>query len=813
VTPPYRGTRVVDLSTGIAGGYCTKLLADAGCDVIKVEPPNGDPLRRWSASNSLGSDGDPDGALFRFLHTSKRSVVDDPFTDAGRATILELARYAALVVESWAPGIAEKAGYGIDALRAVSPAVSLVSISEFGRGGPWTGRAATEYTLQGWSGSMSARGVMEQPPLQVGGRTGEWITGTVAALAALTFLQQSIVVGRGDHVDVSALEAMMITHTTYAALAGWLDGRYGVPNRRTIELPSIEPAKDGWIGFCTVAGQQFLDFCVLVEHPEWTDDPEWTSQAGRQRHRHEFRDAVAAWTKQRDVDEILELGSLMRIPVAPMGRGDTIPSLDHFAETKTYVPNPRGGFLQPAVPYILHGASTRPFTPAPRLGEDTGEVGPAAPTVAPGRGAWARTSADAAKPLAGLRVADFTAWWAGPFAAHWCAMYGADVIHVESAQRPDGMRTASSKPPDAAQWYEWSSVFHAANSNKRGVTIDLSREEGRALARRLVAQCDVVIENFSPRVMEHFGLGWDELKEVKPDLVMVRMPAFGLRGPWRDRTGFAQTMEQVSGMAWMTGFGDAPIIPRGPCDPLAGMHAMVGLMAALEHRRRTGEGQLVEVAMVNAALNIASEVVIEYEAYGALLERDGNRGPVAAPQGVYRCLDDPAGLGDPDLGERWLCIAVATDDQWHALRAALGDPAWGRSPELDCADGRRAADDELDAALAEWAVTRTVDEAVDLLWDAGVPVAPVWPGRRNDQLPQPRARGFFDRVHHPVTGDEDLWGMAATPITRPGWRWVEHPAPTLGQHNDEVLHEVVGLTDAEIGELRAHHIIGETWLQ
>jgi len=190
VTPPYRGTRVVDLSTGIAGGYCTKLLADAGCDVIKVEPPNGDPLRRWSASNSLGSDGDPDGALFRFLHTSKRSVVDDPFTDAGRATILELARHAALVVESWAPGIAEKAGYGIDALRAVSPAVSLVSISEFGRGGPWTGRAATEYTLQGWSGSMSARGVMEQPPLQVGGRTGEWITGTVAALAALTFLQQ-----------------------------------------------------------------------------------------------------------------------------------------------------------------------------------------------------------------------------------------------------------------------------------------------------------------------------------------------------------------------------------------------------------------------------------------------------------------------------------------------------------------------------------------------------------------------------------------------------------------------------------------------
>jgi crotonobetainyl-CoA:carnitine CoA-transferase CaiB-like acyl-CoA transferase len=810
--PPYTGTRVVDLSTGIAGGYCTKLLADAGCDVVKVEPPGGDPLRQWSASGSVGADGDRDGVLFRFLHTSKRSVVADPLTADGRTAVLELVRGAAVVVESWAPGVAEAHGLGIDDLRAVSPGVTLCSLSDFGRGGPWSDRAATEFTLQGWSGSMSARGVIERAPLQAGGRTGEWITGTAAALSVLTFLQQAVVAGRGDHLDVAALEAVMVTHTTYAALTGWLDGRRGVPGMRTIELPSIEPAKDGWVGFCTVAGQQFLDFCVLVEHFEWMESADWTSQVGRQDRRAEFRAAVAEWTSSRTVEEILQLGAELRIPVAPIGRGETIPSLDHFVATSTYVPNPRGGFLQPTVPYKLHGATTQPFGPAPQLGEHTGAIEAAAAAVAPGRAAWARASADAAKPLAGLRIADFTAWWAGPFAAHWCALMGADVIHVESAQRPDGMRTASVKPPGSEQWFEWGSVFHGANSNKRDLTLDLTRDEGRALAKQLVAECDVVIENFSPRVMEQFGLGWGELSALNPSLVMVRMPAFGLDGPWRDRVGFAQTMEQVSGMAWMTGFTDAPMIPRGPCDPLAGMHAMIGLMTALEHRRRTGEGQLVEVAMVKAALNIASEVVLEHQAYGVSLERDGNRGPVAAPQGVYRCLDDVDGLDAPDRGERWLCVAVATDEQWSALRSALGDPAWSTDPALRTLAGRRAAHDAIDAELSGWAASKHVDDAVARLWDAGVPAAPVFPGRSNDTLAQPIARGFFEKVDHPVTGPVNLWGMPVKPLTRPEWVWVQAPAPTLGQHNDEVLREVIGLGEEEVATLWDTEIVGDTWL-
>ena len=176
-----------------------------------------------------------------------------------------------------------------------------------------------------------------------------------------------------------------------------------------------------------------------------------------------------------------------------------------------------------------------------------------------------------------------------------------------------------------------------------------------------MAAADAAVENFSPRVMDNLGLVYDELAALNPRLIMVRMPAFGLDGPWRDRVGFAQTMEQLTGMAWLTGFADGPpVIPRGPCDPLAGLHALVALLVALEHRARTGRGQLIEATMVEAALNAAAEMVLEHGAYGTHLARDGNRGPVGAPQNLYACRGD----------DRWLALAVTSDAQWRALVGA-----------------------------------------------------------------------------------------------------------------------------------------------
>jgi crotonobetainyl-CoA:carnitine CoA-transferase CaiB-like acyl-CoA transferase len=806
-SPPFDGIRVVDLSSGIDGGYCTKLLADLGCDVIKVEGPAGDPLRRWSASGSVGIDGDPDGALFRFLHTSKRGVLADAATPAGRDAILALVRGAMVVVENWSPGTAEAYGLGIDALRRVEPAVTLVSLSTFGRGGPMSGASATEFTAQGWSGSMSTRGTLDRPPLAAGGSTGSWAIGTFGALAALTFLQQSRAFGRGDHLDVSMLEALMLTHTTYApAFASFL-GQRGVPNVRSIELPSIEPASDGWVGFCTISAQQFADFAHLIGHPEWDGDPEWTLQSGRQSRAPEFRAAVAAWTTQRTVAEIVDEASLWRIPVVPIGAGATIPRVEQFVERGTFTRNPRGGFLQPVEPYRFSDTSPRPFSPSPLVGQHDGTIEPAARRPARLRTPWPGADAAADKPLRGLRIADFTAYWAGPFASQWCAAMGADVVHVESPTRPDGMRTATTRPVSEDRWYEWGPVFASVNSGKWGIAVDLSRPEGRDVALRLVAECDVVIENFSPRVMPGFGLGWDELSEVRPDLIMVRMPAFGLDGPWTDRTGFAQTMEQVSGMAWRTGFPDGqPLLPRGPCDPLAGAHAAIALMAALEHRSRTGRGQLVEVTMVEAALNLAAELVIEQSAYGASIGRLGNRAPHLAPQGCYRCRPEP---GD---AERWIAISVETDEQWAALGCALGGTDTFARAELVNVAARLAAHDLIDAAIVAAVEDRDRDALVADLTARGVTCAPVWPARCLDELEQPRARGFVEAVDHPVVGTHELWGMPVRPLERAGWTWLERPAPTLGQHNEEVLAGLLRSDERALAALRAAGIIGDRWV-
>jgi crotonobetainyl-CoA:carnitine CoA-transferase CaiB-like acyl-CoA transferase len=393
-------------------------------------------------------------------------------------------------------------------------------------------------------------------------------------------------------------------------------------------------------------------------------------------------------------------------------------------------------------------------------------------------------------------VIDLTNFWAGPIAPLHLAMFGADVVKVESIQRPDGARFADLIPNDPL--WEWSALFAGANLGKRDVTLNLTAPEGTALLNRLLANADLVIDNYSTRVLEHFGLTWDCVHALNPRLIMLRMPAFGLDGPWRDHPGFGQTVEQISGLGWITGYEDLPLVPRAVCDPLAGLHAVLAALLALEHRQRTGEGQLVEVPLIETALNVAVDQVIEYSAYGTLARRQGNRGPGAAPQGVYRCAEP---------GE-YVAIAVATDMQWDALRGVLGDPQWAREPALATAAGRRAAHDTIDARVEQWLSTQGRDAAAQRLADAGVPAHGVINAHFVVPNPQLEHRRFFQVMQHPVTGATRYPGlpMAFSGLDRQLHR---RPPPTLGQHNTEVLGAELGLSAEEIADLRARKIIGE----
>jgi len=783
-----RDLRIIDLSNRIAGSYATKLMADAYADVIKVEPAEGEALRHWSASNQpLDPVAGVDGALFQFLACSKRSVVGQ----VGDAEILELIEGADLVVESFEPGVIDEFD-----LCERFPGLVLLSISAYGRGGPYSNRPASDLTIQAEGGGIMGRGLPSQPPLQCGNRITEWIGGTFAAVGALAAVQRAQKTGQGEHIDFSLCEVMNIGSTPYGDLMHSLGGRD--PNAgfglRTVEVPSIEPTLDGWVGFNTNSRQQFNDFCSMIERPDLAeDDANWWMMPVRFQRADEWNAMVRAWTTRHTTAHIVETASLFRIPVAPVNNGRAVFDHPHFQARGNFVPNPRSHFQQPAAPYLMDGHRPRPPEEPPTIGQHTGEIEVrkrSIPGISPS------SAKDPALPLEGIRILDATAWWAGPSACQMLAHLGADVIRMESIQRPDGMRFAGALFMGQENWWERSGITLGANTNKRGITLNLTDPKGVELCKRLIETSDVFVENFSPRVVENFGLDWESVHAINPRTILIRMPAFGLSGPWRDNVGFAQTMEQISGLAWMTGHADdQPRIQRGPCDPLAGMHAAYAVLVALAEREKTGTGHLMECTMVEGALNAAAEVSIEYSAYGVELGRDGNRGPEGAPQNIYACPGE----------EQWLAVCVTSDAQWESLKDELGRPDWADDAELTTHAGRQRKHDLLDEKLSSWAATQELEVAVGKLIARGIPAAPVVDGRNASAHPHMKARGFFEPVDHPIVGTHPVPGAPFRYATVD--RWHRTPTPTIGQHNREVLSEL-GLSDAELDQLEADEVIG-----
>jgi crotonobetainyl-CoA:carnitine CoA-transferase CaiB-like acyl-CoA transferase len=782
-----RELRVIDFSSQIAGPYCTKLFADAGAEVVKVEAPAGDALRRWSATGAelRGRDS----ALFRFLNGGKRSVVGEPET----AEVDALVASADLVVEDG--GLSDAA---LSAWRSAPPRLTILSITPYGRGGPWRERPVTEFIVQAVCGSIGSRGVRGEEPFQAGGRITEWIGGTFAAAAALGALRGARRSGRGRHVDFSLLEIMSYAASNFAELMFRLLGvDPSLAPAQSVETPSIEPTADGYVGFCTNSAQQFSDFLLLIERPDLREDRALFQVAGRLMRFEEWNAIVRDYTRKHTTSELIERASLLRIPVAPVNDGESVQRHEQLVARAVFRPSADGDFVQPRPPYQLDFELPPPPRPAPALGADSGRIAARRPAPATGE------LAPGGLPLAGQRVIDMTAWWAGPSATHMLATLGADVIHIESIQRPDGMRmTGGMVMGREKRWWEFGGFFLTANTNKRGLTLNLADPRGVEIAKRLIATADAVVENFTPRVIEGFGLGWETIQQLNPRCCLVRMPAFGLSGPWRDHTGFAQTMEQMSGLAWVTGHpADQPRIQRGPCDPLAGMHAAFSLLVALAERDHSGRGHHVECTMIEGALNAAAEQLIEWSAYGRRMQRGGNRAPEAAPQGLY------ATAGSEPGAEKWLALSVATDAQWCALVEWLGSPAWAKDPALATLAGRRAAQDAIDAALRPPLGALELHAALASLVQAGVPAAEVRDPRRMSAHPQLQARRYYEEVEHPVAG---VHPVATVPFRFDDVeRWIHRPAPTLGQHNREILREL-GWDERAIAELEAAKIIGDT---
>ena len=781
--------RVVDCSSGIAGPYCSKLFADAGADVVKLEAPEGDSLRGWSAS---GADlGGRDGALFRYLNASKRSVIGELQSQREpESEVQKLLASTDLLIEDF-PATA----YDREEVLGNHPGLVILSITPFGLEGPLADRAATDFTIQAECGSIGVRGRPGGEPYQAGGRISEWIGGCFAAVAALAATRYAKASGHGEHIDFSLQEVAAHATNTYLDMMWGILGRPPAEGAFAyFETPSIEPTRDGFVGFNTNTAQQLADFLLLIERPEFRESGEFDQAADRVARLQEWEAIVQAYTREHTTQEIVERAQMLRIPVAQVGNGQTVLEHEQLKARDVFCEDPSGGFMRPMPPYRIDGATLPPPRPAPRLGEHSGRI-EARPSRRPPPTKPRRL------PLEGMRIVDATSWWAGPMATQMLAQLGADVIHVESIQKIDGGRTVGGMfVASREEWWECSFVFLSANSNKRGLTLNLSDPKGRAIFEDLIAGADALVENFSPRVMDAFGIDWERVQSLNPRCHYVRMPAFGLDGPWREHVGFAQTMEQMSGMAWLTGHSDdQPRIQRGPCDPLAGMHAAFALLVAMTERERSGRGHFIECAMVEGALNIAAEQVAEFTAYGNLMERQGNRSPEAAPQGLYACSGHHV-----SENPQWLALSVASDEQWTALVNWLDHPGWATQIDTDLVS-RRAQQDKLDEGLREVFAGRDRDTCLRELIAAGVPAAPIVDPRTLAGHPQFVARGFLEEIDHPIVGPQA--SMAAPFRYASVDRWLRRAAPVLGQHNAEILREL-GHSAEEIEQLAAEKVIG-----
>jgi benzylsuccinate CoA-transferase BbsF subunit len=398
--------------------------------------------------------------------------------------------------------------------------------------------------------------------------------------------------------------------------------------------------------------------------------------------------------------------------------------------------------------------------------------------------------------LDGVRIADFCWLWAGAYATGLLALLGAEVIKIESMARPDPSRKMTLTIGQAFEGVEHSPVFNSINLNKLSVRLNLKQPAAVELAKKIVQISDVASENMRPGAMDSIGLGYDVLKEVKPDIIMLSSSAFGSEGPLRRYGGYAPSFACYSGLAHLTGYSDGPPNPMtGSTDLMSATTSAFAIMAALNHRQHTGQGQHIDMASVESLAVFTGDALMEYIMNGRVQSRNGNHDRIMAPHNCYRCRGD----------DKWVSIAVATDEEWQAFCNAAGHPEWASDERFSDTYSRWKNERELNDLIGEWTVNYTHYEVTEILQKAGVAAIPSFSNEEIFSDPHFKARELAVEVEHPSMGKQVVLG--------PPWRLSETPArvtksaPTMGENNEYVFGEILGMSGKEIARLIEEEII------
>jgi crotonobetainyl-CoA:carnitine CoA-transferase CaiB-like acyl-CoA transferase len=789
------GIRIIELAESVAGEYCGKLLADFGAEVIKIERPDrGSPTRAMAPI--IGDGGGPErSALFAYLNTNKRSVVLDISSADDIETLHKIIATANAVVDDHAASWSDAVGLSATEIPRRHPGVVFCSITPYGAQAPpefQNAKSINVFNSSGWGYHTPSHADPAKPPLKgPGGFIADYEAGLDAALCVAASLFGQLHSGSGEFIDVS--QQAVLASRADCVLGRFITGEIAPQNTRD-DYDQQGPASffacaDGFVYLYMTSGNHWAALKKLMGQPEWLDafDDDWLEFSVTPEKVATFRNGFAKWVAGLTKDAAAEEAQRLGVPLVPVKSAADLKNSAQYRHRGFFqqVTHPvLGTAAYPTVPYLMSASPARITNAAPSLGQHTAQVVDDIQT--PRRGL--RVASAQLKPpkvarggpLQGVRVVELTKVWAGPYAGKLLAFLGAEVIKVESSANPDEMRAYGGTDINHAPY------FLSINPEVLSVELDLKAAADTDRLRDLIARSDIVINNLRPGAMERLGLGYQQLKSVKSDIVSVSIKMWGNDGPLGYQTGYAPCFAALAGVASLVGYPGGP--PLGTSmrygDSTVGAAAALAAVAALLHRDLSGEGQFVDVSAVETLSSMIGDCLLEQDLTGKQIVPAGNRHPDMSPHNCYPCA-----------GGDWVSVAVADDTQWRALCNVLSAAALAADPRYADMPGRLKNTDALDEDLARLTASHDADQLAQRLRIAGVPSS--------------KSATSLDVISDQLLWDRELYRFVSDhregqrPIVAAPWRMtvapaqIERGAPDLGEHDDYVLQEILNARATE----------------
>ena len=790
---PYR---VLDF-TDHRGELGPMLMGDLGADVIRVELPEGTPARRMPPFAPVDG-ADPVSLSFIAFNRNKRSIVLDPASAQDAETLAELIRRTDFIFESARPSLLARYGITFERARELNTQIVFTRLTPFGDDGPWADLNASDLVIAALGGPVALQGQPDRAPVRLSVPQVWRHAGAEAVAGALVAHTRVRAGGGAQFVDVSAQATMtwtMLNAMDAHAIQGF-DFERGSDVAR---LEILHPVADGYL--IAIPHSKVMRPMTerLIEEgiaQPWLRDVDWlvydqNIQDPEQKPLSLSQSIVMLRTllMRYPRKHWFEFGLEHRITLAPVNALEELLAFDHLEARRYWLRKPAGGKALVRFPGLWAKTLTSPLCvtrDAPTLDEHGDEIRAALQQPLPAQSTPAKSDA-LPLPFAGVKVTDFAWVGVGPISSKYLADHGATVVRVESENRPDVLR-ANGPYKDALPGWNRSQFFGDFNTSKLSLALDLKSPHAIDIAKRLITDSDVFIESFAPGAIARMGLGYDVVSKLNPGIIMVSTCLMGQTGPASRMAGYGYHAAAIGGFYEITGWADRH--PTGPwvayTDTIAPRFVSILLAAALDHRRRTGEGCYLDVAQIETALHFLAPELLDLEINGFAARRNGNRARWSAPEGVYPC----------SVADTWCAIAVQDESQWRALCGTLGREDWLHDAALATVAGRQSAHDALDVGITAWTSHRTAREVMDILQAAGVSAGVV---QRSSELladPQYAHRRFYRWFDHPEMGhipyaghQFQISGYDSGPRS---------PAPCLGEHSYEVLTELIGLDVDEV---------------